>query len=1150
MTLKTVACALGAALSLILPSPKALAQVTSGPVNALIRYPSIHNQTVVFEAGGAVWKVGEQGGVAVRLTSDSGYDSHPLLSPNGKWVAFTGWFRGNTDVYVVSIDGGPVKQLTWRSINAPSKEGIRTAPDNIVIGWTPNSHNVVFLSRRASFNPQIERAFEVPITGGLPTAMPMPWTGPLSFNESGTVVAYNKLSRILRPFHRKHYYGGQANDIYTYNLATGASTQLTHWKGEDTFPMWVGNKLYFASDRGSKGVLNLWVKDLKTDAMRQLTHFPTYDVDWPSAGNTGIALSDGGKLYVYSYATGKLTEVPVKVPLSGRHTLPYQYAAAKMIRGADVAPDGKLAVFSARGALFTVPVEYGPTTDLSLTVASNDKDPAWSPNGKWIAYIKDDGVDSQVMVRPADGSAKPRALTKEGDVTYSGPLVWSPNGHWLTYTNSKQQLWLVNTKSGAQKKVATDKQSVIGAFQDVAFSPDSRWVTFSNQLPNHVSALFVYGIKDGDLHQISRGNFNDSNPVFSHNGKYLYFVSARLVNPVLSSYNFGASGVVPDGLYVTTLQAKTPSPFAPRTQQPTASSHKKAKDNKGKKADKSKEKSASKKASKGKSEKNEGKKAKTTPVKIDFTGLIERAVQVKVPAANITQVAEYKGVVYYATAPVPVLGGSIPGQVPELRAYNMKKRKGMTLAKGPGLGQGFALSADGSTLLYNLHGHWMLRPAQFNPHAKAKALKTSNMQMRVHPHAEWREIYNEAWRNVRDYFVNPELIQAKWATIGKNYRALLPLVQDREDLNYVIGNMIGSLGESHMYIFRGAMGWKTPPQPTAGLGVEFALDAKAGRYYLKQIFHGDNTVPGYYAPLAQPGLKVKQGDYVLAINGQPLTAPTNPYELLQGTLGQTISLSVADTPTGKPWNILVKPIVNSGKLHLLHWIKNNRREVAKLSDGKIGYVYLDDLEATGLHEFVRQFYSQINKPGLIIDDRWNLGGFIDTILFNELTQKAVAGWTNRHGSYQVSPRDAYIGHMAALIDAGSASDGDIFAYRFQKYHLGPTIGSRTWAGVRGYDNEFTLLDGGHQVVSEVAMYGTNSKWVVENIGVKPSIPVHVNPGLLARKNRDTQIETAVHVLLRENKQLPVVVPPRPAWMLASPDQPIYPPCPVKPGPCQ
>ena len=1122
---KSLVGALIAALALPLVAAQVLAQTAPGPVQALIRYPSIHGNTVVFEAGGAVWKVGVQGGEATRLTSDSGYDSHPLVSPDGKWVAFTGWYRGNTDVYVVSIDGGPVEQLTWRSINAPFKGKIMTAPDNVVVGWTPDSKDVVFLSRRESFNPQIERAFEVPIGGGLPAALPMPWTGPLSFNAGGTEVAYNKLARVLRAFHRKHYYGGQADNIYTYDLASGASTQLTHWKGEDAWPMWYGDTLYFASDRGANGVLNLWQKNLKTGTTQQITDFPTYDIDWPSIGNTGIALSDGGKLYVYRFASGKLVQVPVTVPLGGTRTLPYEFAAAKMIRGADVAPDGKLAVFSARGALFTVPAEYGHTTQISRRVASNDNDPSWSPNGKWIAYVRDDGIDSQVMLRAADGKGAPRALTREGALTYAGPLVWSPDGDWLAYTDSRQRLWLVDVNTGVHKEVASDRQKIIGAFQDVAFSPDSRWLAFSKHLPNHVHALFIYGVGDGQLHQVSRGDFNDSNPVFSSDGKYLYFVSARLVNPVLSAYNFGASGVVPDGLYVTTLRADTPSPFAPRTQLPVA-----AKD-------------------KGKASPHGKAKSGHPDVVIDFNGLVDRAVQVPVPAANIAQVAEAKGTVYYLTVPVPVLGGAIPGMVPELRAYNLAKRKSLTLAQG--IGQGFALSADGSTLLYNLHGKWMLRPAAFSPAAKAKPLNTSHMQMRVVPRAEWAEIFGQAWRNVRDYFVNPELIKAKWTAIGNDYRALLPLVQDREDLNYVMANMIGSLGESHMYIFGGDMGWKSPPQPTAGLGAEFALNAAAGRYYLKRIFHGDNTVPGYYAPLAQPGLKVAEGDYVLAIDGRPLAAPTNPYALLQGTLGQTITLRIASTPTGKPWTILVRPVVNSGKLHLLHWINNNRREVAKLSGGKVGYVYLDDMEATGLHEFVRQYYSQIDKPGLIIDDRWNLGGFIDTILFNQLDQKMVGAWTNRHGAHYPSPEDAYIGHMAALINHGSASDGDIFAYRFQQLHLGPTIGSRTWGGVRGYDNTFSLLDGGAQVVSEIAMYGKDSKWVVENIGVVPSIPVHVDPGMLARENRDTQIEKAVHVLLGEIARKPVQVPPPPPWMPAFPQQPAYPPCPMTgTGTCQ
>ena len=1135
MTLKSFAGALGAALALVLLSQGAHAQAAPGPVRALIRYPSMHGNTVVFEAGGTIWKVPVQGGEAVRLSADSGHDTHPLISPDGKWVAFTGWYRGNTDVYVVSINGGPVRQLTWRSVNQPMNGRIITLPDNIVVGWTPDSRAVIFLSRRESFNPQVERAFEVPISGGLPTALPMPWTGPLSFNSAGTVVAYNKLAHVLRPFRRKHYFGGQADDIYTYNLATGASAQLTHWKGEDTFPMWVGNTLFYASDRGATGVLNLWSKDLKSGATHQVTHFSQYDIDWPSAGNTGIALSDGGRLYLYWFATHKVTPVPVVVPISGSHTLPYEYSAAKMIRAADVAPDGKLAVFSARGALFTVPIDYGHTTDLSTRTASNEKDPAWSPNGKWIAYLRDDGLHSQVMLRPADGEGSPRALTQDGKVTFTSPLTWSPDSHWLTYADSRQQLWVVNVKTGKREKVATDRQMIIGAFQDAAFSPDSRWLAFSKHLPNHLRALFIFNVDTGALHQISRGYFSDSRPAFSHDGKYLYFVSARLVNPVLSSYNFGASGVVPDGLYVTTLQADTPSPFAPRTQHPTTGTHK-PKPPLGK----------TKGTHKGKA-KRQGKPA-VPAVKIDFTGLIARAVQVPVPAANITQVAEFKGVVYYATQPVPVIGGAIPGEAPELCAYDLAKRKELTLAQG--IGTGFALSADGSTLLYELNGKWILRSSTFAAQAPAKTLDTTHMQIQVDPRAEWTEIFNEAWRNVRDYFVNPELIKRRWTAIGDRYRALLPLVQDREDLNYVMSNMIASLGESHMYIFGGDLGWRSPPQPTAGLGVQFALDSTAGRYYLKRIFRGDNTVPGYYAPLAQPGLKVKTGDYVLAINGVPLRAPTNPYALLQGTLGQTVSLTLAAKPHGKSWTVLVRPIINSGKLHLLHWINNNRREVSKLSGGQIGYVYLNDMEATGLHEFVRQFYSQIDKPGLIIDDRWNLGGFIDTILFNQLTKKMVAAWVNRHGVNYQSPEDAYIGHMAALINHGSASDGDIFAYRFQQYHLGPTIGSRTWGGVRGYDNQFTLLDGGQQVVSEIAMYGTDSKWVVENIGVVPSIAVHVNPGLLARHNRDTQIETAVSVLLQQIKRSPVIVPPAPPWMPAFPQQPTYPPCPVTHGTCQ
>ncbi len=1101
------------------PAP---AGASDGPRQVLVLYPTLHGQTVVFEAGGNLWRIQTSGGVATQLTSESGFDFAPHFSPDGRWIAFTGWYEGNTDVYVIPAAGGQVRRLTFHSVNAKVQGKLIPVQDNIVLGWTPDGKDVVFLSGRNSFNPQVLHAYEVPVGGGLPTRIPLPWTGPLTFNASGTSVAYNKLSRVLRPFHRKHYYAGQAQDIWTYDFKTGVSHQITHWKGADVWPMWDGDMLYFTSDRGPDGVQNLWSYSFGTHAFTQLTHFTVYDVDWPSLGDDGITFSDGGALYVYELPSGRLHRIPVRVPVDGTRLLPHWVSAGATITGADLAPNGSLAVFSARGALYTVPSKYGDTEDLTHTPGADERAPAWSPDGKWIAYIGDVDSGSEIYVRPADGSGEPRALTHTGDVSYQGTITWSPDSKWITYVDSDQLLWLERVQDGRRYRVAQDGDRVFGSFQDVSWSPHSGWIAFSKTLPNKLTGLFLYRISDQSLHQISDGGFNDSSPVFSQDGKYLYFASSRIVNPAVSEFDETVAGLNAQGLYAATLREDVPSPFAPRSQSPLPEKKKSGTSEPGKKSE-----------------------LPASSLQIDLPGLMDRAVPVPVPAGNLGSLAASKGVLYFTTQPNQVLGGTLAGETPVLHAYDLHKRKELTLADGV---SGFKISADGSTLLYQSAGKWMLRPATFDKSAKPQTLDLSHVRLWVAPGAEWNTIFGEAYRDVRDYFVDPKYETENWPALGSRYRRLLPLVASRQDLNWVIANMIASMGESHMYVWGGAEAWHTPSTATADLGAVFALDAASGRYYLTHIYRGDNTIPGYRAPLNQPGLRVKQGDYLLAINGHELQAPTNPYSLLMNTYGTTVHLRLADNPRGdSAWTIQVKPVANAAKLHLLAWIRHNRAVVDSLSHGRVGYVYLQDMETTGMREFVRQYYSQLTKPALIMDDRWNLGGFIDPILFNRLHRQLDAMFTNRRGMTQPTP-NAYPGYMAALINRGSASDGDIFAYMFQQDHLGPTIGSRTWGGVRGYNNTFALLDGGGLVVSEAAMYGLNSKWVVENIGVNPDMTVHDDPGQL-NAGRDAQLDTAVAVLMKKIETSPRRLPPPPPWLPAFPPQPNYPKCPVTQATC-
>ncbi len=1080
------------------------AQAQAAGQQALVRFPTLHGNSIVFEAGGNLWKVGMAGGEARRLTADPGYDQLPRFSPDGKWIAFTGEYAGQTDVYVMPADGGPVKRLTYDSDVTPHAP-LRWGPNNMVVTWTPDSKKVVFLSRRDTYNSWFGRLFEVPVSGGLPTAMPLPKGGMLSFNADGTKIAYNRIFRNFRTW--KHYYGGLAQDVWVYDFKTKKVDRITHWKGTDVNPMWYGDTIYYASDEGPDHVLNLWAYSLKTQQFRQVTHFKDYDIDWPSLGNTGIAFADQGKLYVLKLPSEQLLEVPVTVPNDGIRTRPYWYDASQMIRSADIAPNGKLAVFGARGDIFTVPAKHGDTTDITQTTGAREQYPSWSPDGKMVAYVTDASGESEIAMRPATGG-KETLLTSTDDRTYYGP-TWSPDGNWLAFSDSSKTLWLLNISSRKMFKVAHDKWSEM---KDFTFSPDSGWLAYSETQPNGMRALFIYGVNSHRNRQVTTSWFDNSDPAFSSDGKYLFFVSARHQNPTFSSDEFNVANLKPDGLYVTTLQADTPSPFAPR------------------------EASAVESAKKGSGEKNKG----PVHVKIDFDGLAQRAVPVPVPTANIGHVAESNGVVFYTTYPNPVLGKTLPGEQPALMAYDMDKRDGKQLVAGV---SAFGLSADGKSLLYSAGNDWYIRPADMSDGSGDK-LDLSHMQMHVDPMAEWKEMYWQAWRLERDFFFNPKMNGKDWNAIGKRYAALLPLVTCRQDLNYLIGEMVSSLQNSHTYVGGG----DSPDTPkyigTGKLGANFALDSKSGRYYLAKIYKGDNTLDGYTAPLDQPGLKVARGDYVLAINGHDLKAPENPYRLLVNTLGTTVKLKLADNPGGRnAWTIRVKPLANALPLWEHSWIKENRERVNKLSDGKIGYVYLSDMEQVGMDQFIRQFYPQLMKQGLIIDDRYNGGGFIDPIVLERLRRILVALDTTREGGPE--PANALsIGYKAVLINHYSASDGDIFPWKFKQYGLGPVIGERTWGGVRGIRGYWPLMDGGYITVPEFAMYNPKSQWIVENVGVEPDIKVDNTPGAIM-SSQDPQLEKAVQVLMDKIKAHPVKLPPPPSWLPAYPPQPNYPPCPAK-----
>ncbi len=1076
----------------------------------LMRYPTLHGDTVVFEAHGNLWQVNRNGGTAQRLTTDPGFDILPRYSPDGRWIAFTGQYRGNTDVYVMPAGGGKARRLTFHS-DVVADAPLRWGPDNMVVAWTPDSRNIVFLSRRTTFNSWFGQLFTVPIDGGLPTPMPLPKGGMLSYSPDGKSIAYNRIFRNFRTW--KRYHGGLAQDVWLYDFVAKKSTRITDYTGADMDPMWYGNLIYFLSDRGSDARKNLWVYDLTSKQFRQVTHFTDFDVSWPSLGNDGIVFQDGADLYVMDLPSEKLHKLDVSVPDDGTRTAPRWVDAAKALQLQDtagdtnfaLAPNGKRVLVQARGDIWSLPREHGPSQNLTASSNAEDLYPAWSPDGKWIAWQTDASGQNQIAIRPADGTGAAQTLT-DFQVGYVYGLTWSPGSDALAYSDNEKQLWILDLKTRKRTRVAQD---VTSEMHDYSWSPDGRWLAYSVGNIHGIRQIWLFDRASGKAIHVSSPMDSDMGPVFDPNGKYLYFISSRHENPTFSQSEFNIATLQMNGVYVTTLNRDAASPFAPRDDEGTLGGG-------------------------GDAKPAPWKPGASAPIRIDLDGLLARAVPLPIPAANITGLAATPGHVYYSTAPNQTIGGPLPGMKPELHAYDLAKRKDETVVSGLA---GWVLSADGSSVLYSERGDKLfVRDA--NPDAKDKPnpIDTSHMWTQVDPLAEWKQMYHAAWRLDRDFFWNRKMNGVDWDAVGEKYARLLPLAGSREDVNYLIGQIQGELGNSHTYVGGGDGGYDVHPTPTGLLGVDFALDAASGRYYFKTIYPGDNTRDAFRSPLTEPGVNVHPGNFLLAVNGHPLRAPASPYEPFVDTAGQDVWLTVADDAAGKNTRrVLVKTVANELNIRLRAWIDHNREQVDRLSGGKIGYIYLSDMSALGMEQFIRQFYPQLSKQGLIIDDRYNGGGFIDPIVLERLRRILIGMGSNRQQDAETVPTQVSNSYKAVLINHYSASDGDIFPHLFRKYGLGLLIGTRTWGGVRGIRGEWPLLDGGYITVSESTRYELDSQWSVENRGVSPDIEVDDLPEDLMR-GHDAQLQTAVDVLMKKIDAQPKTLPPPPPLLPAYPPE--------------
>ena len=1139
--------ALGLALS-----GYALAASAEAGGQTLMRYPTLHSDTIVFVAHDNLWSVARTGGTATRLTTDPGQDVMPRFSPDGLWIAFTGEYQGNRDVYVIPSGGGPARRLTFTSDAVPDA-ALRSGPNNMVVTWTPDSRNIIFLSRRAAWNAGFPRPFSVPLAGGLAQPLPLDRGGFMSFAPDGKQIAYTRIFRDFRTW--KRYEGGLSQHIDIYDFDTRELKHVTDWPGTETSPMWYGKTIYFLADHDAARRRNIWAYDLATGAFREVTHYSDYDIDFPSLGGAvggaaGIVFQQGGTLHVLDLPSEKLHDLEVAVPDDGARTGPSWVDAKSAVREKDnsqttdydIAPNGNRAVFSARGDLFTLPAEHGNTRNLTQTSSADEDHPSWSPDGKTIAYTTDVTGEQQLAVRPAEGGAE-RILTHFARGFFYAPL-WSAASDRLAFSDNEHRLWLLPVAGGEPVQVAQDPYNEI---HDQAWSPDGRWLAYSITGANQQTGIWLYNLASRQATRVSDPRTNDFSPVFDPAGRYLLFISTRHENPTVSQSELNVATLRMDGIYIATLKRGAASPFAPQSDEgvgPPAEEQAKARESGEDEATHGEEQAGGK-------EKPQAKKAAPKPVEIDLDGLMARAVPLPIPAANIAALNMRGDKVFYLTTPDQTISGPLPGEKPVLHVYDLKARKDAEIVTGL---SSYALSADGRKVLYKLEKDYYIAaatPGAAAPEAAApaaaggdagkdkadagpKKLDLSHMRVLVEPTQEWAEMFNSAWRLERDFFYSPKMNGVDWSAVRAAYAKLLPLVGSRSDLNYLIGEILGELSNSHTYVGGGDEMPEEQREPTAYLGADFALDAASGRYRLATIYPGDNTREAYRSPLTQPGLDVHTGDYLLAIDGVELRAPVDPYSLLIGKQDRTVKLTIAAAADGKRRDVTVQPVKSELALREQAWIDHNREVVDRASGGRIAYVYLANMSALGMDEFIRQFYAQLDKHALIVDERWNGGGFIDQIVLERLRRVLVGMDTNREGAGQPLPQQLIHGPKICLMNHYSGSDGDIFPYYFRKYGLGPLLGTRTWGGVRGIRGYWALLDGGYVTIPEDALYGLDSQWVIENHGVDPDITVDDTPADWMR-GEDVQLEAAISYLLGELKKNPANLPPPP------PALPAYPP---------
>jgi tricorn protease len=1093
----------------------------------LLRFPTVSKTQIVFNYGGNLWIVGREGGDARRLTSGVGSETVPSFSPDGMMLAFTGEYDGNRDVYVVAASGGVPRRLTFHPA------------DEMVLGWTPDGKNILFSSWGSSFRHFEDQLYTVPVEGGFPTKLPIPIGDEAKFSPDGTHLAY--LPHLQWQGAWKRYHGGQTTPIWIADLKDSSVVKVPRDNSNDRDPMWVGDTIYFLSDRN--GPVSLFAYDTKSKEVSEVLHSDGLDFKTASAGPDAIVVEQFGAIKLYDLNTHQAKNIPIHVSGDVDAVRPhFAKVEAKSIQNFGISPTGARAVFEAWGEIFTVPTDKGDIRNLTRSPAVADRDPAWSPDGKSIAYFSDEAGEYELCIRAQNGLGEVRHINLGTPPSFFYTPVWSPDSKKIAYSDKRMNLWYVDLDKPQPKLIDSD---YFGGFAATQFSqtwaPDNKWIAYTRQLPSGLHAVFVYSLEQAKAFQITDGMSDALYPTFDKNGKYLYFTAST--DTALSTAGLDMSSDehrVSRSAYVAVLSKDLPSPLAPESDEEKlgADKDKEKEKEKEKEKDKNKDKDKDKPGDKDASDKDahkdgkddKDKKEEPVVVKVDIEGISQRILALPIPAKNyINMLSGKSGILFLQEVASALSEDDQRNLTATIQKFDLSKRK---VDKWIEEVNDYAVSFDGGKILYRKGEAWATASADDAPSAGGPPkpglgpLKLEGWEVYVEPRAMWKQIYNETWRIERDFFYDPHYHGLDLAKVKKKYEPYLEGIASRQELTYLFQECLGEMTVGHMFVGGG----ETPePKKVKGglLGADYSLEN--GRYRIAKVYDGENWNPGLQAPLTQPGVNAKAGDYILAVNGRDLNSRDNIYSFFEETAGKQVVLKIGANADGKDAReVTVVPVESEENLRHLAWIEGNRRAVDQATGGRVAYVYVPNTAGGGYTSFNRYFFSQVGKEAVIVDERFNEGGQLADYIIDYLRRPVTSKVVTREGHDWSSPTEAIYGPKVMIINEMSGSGGDALPWYFRKAGLGPLVGKKTWGGLVGIGGYPLLLDGGYVTAPRAAIYGLKGEWEVENHGIAPDFEVDLDPAAY-RQGHDAQLDKAIEVVMQQLKEHPLPQYPRPPY---------------------